>query len=382
MSPPTASLNCSKISPTVKTLGEIAKYVDGTLQGDPAVVITRILHPALVRERNDLALVLSANVLELLKRNQVTNAIAPAELKSIDVPNYILVARPQVALARLLELFERPVYSEEGVHATAVIDPRAKIGEKVSVGPHCWVGPNSVIGAGTRLICNVSVGAEVEIGEKALLHPGVTVGDRCKIGNRVIIQPNASIGGDGFSFVAAQSANIEAARQKKELTELTGATNETIRINSIGNVVIEDDVEIGAGTCIDRGTLGETKIGRGTKIDNLVQIGHNVTVGQNCLVVAQAGMGGSAKVGDRAVLGGQAGVPDHTSVGHDAVVVAQSGLAGDVPPKQTVLGSPALPLRERLQQLMNFKRLARLIQRVKELEAKVAELEQRLQGGE
>jgi UDP-3-O-[3-hydroxymyristoyl] glucosamine N-acyltransferase len=364
----------------VKTLGEIAKYVDGTLQGDPAIVITRILHPALVREPNELALVLSTNVLEFLKTNQVTNAIGPADLKSIDVPNYILVARPQVALARLLELFARPVYSEEGIHATAVIDPTAAIGEKVSVGPHCWVGPNSVIGAGTRLVCNVSVGAEVEIGETALLHAGVTVGDRCKIGNRVIIQPNASIGGDGFSFVAAQSANIEAARQKKELTELTDSTNETIRINSIGSVVIEDDVEIGAGTCIDRGTLGETKVGRSTKIDNLVQIGHNVTVGQNCLVVAQAGMGGSAKVGDRAVLGGQAGVPDHTSVGHDAVVVAQSGLAGDVPPKQTVLGSPALPLRERLQQLMNFKRLARLIQRVKELEAKVAELEKRLQG--
>jgi UDP-3-O-[3-hydroxymyristoyl] glucosamine N-acyltransferase len=365
----------------MKTLGEIAKHVGGTLEGDPDVVITRILHPALVREPNDLALVLSANVLDFLKKNQVTNAIAPADLKSIDVPNYILVSRPQVALARLLELFERPVYSAEGIHATAVIDPTAKIGEKVCVGPHCWVGPNSVIGAGTRLISNVSVGAEVEIGLNALLHPGVSVGDRCKIGNRVIIQPNASIGGDGFSFVAAQSSNIEAARQKKELTEITNSNNETLRINSIGNVVIDDNVEIGAGTCIDRGTLGETKIGRGTKIDNLVQIGHNVTVGQNCLIVAQVGIGGSAKVGQRVVLGGQAGVPDHFTIGDDAVIVAQAGISGNVPPRQTTAGSPAMPVREWLQQQMNFRRLPRLNQRVKELEAKVAELEKRLGSG-
>jgi len=175
----------------MKTLGEIAKYVDGKLEGDPRIEISSIVHPALVRGPGDLALVLSANVLDLLKRDKVTSAIAPAELASLDVPNYILVSRPRLALARLLELFERPVYSAEGIHPSAVIDPTAKIGENVSVGPHCWVGPNSTIGMGTRLICNVSLGADVEIGEKALLHPGVSVGDRCKIGNRVIIQPGA-----------------------------------------------------------------------------------------------------------------------------------------------------------------------------------------------
>jgi UDP-3-O-[3-hydroxymyristoyl] glucosamine N-acyltransferase len=365
----------------VKTLDEIAKYLDGNLQGDPAVVIKRIVHPALVREPGDLALVLSVNVLDLLKRNQVTNAIAPAELNSLDVPNYILVSRPRLALARLLELFERPVYSEEGIHPTAAIDPTAKIGEKVSIGPHCWVGPNSVVGAGSRLICNVSIGAEVEIGEKVLMHPGVNVGDRCEIGNRVIIQPNASIGGDGFAFVTEEPGNVEAARQKRQIVESTDANSQKVRINSIGNVVIEDDVEVGTGTCIDRGTLGETKIGKGTKIDNLVQIGHNVTVGKNCLIVAQVGMGGSAKVGERVVMGGQAGLPDHTSIGDDAVVVAQAGIAGDVPARQSVIGTPAIPIREFLQQQMNFKRLSRLNQRVKELEAKLAEMEKKLGSG-
>jgi UDP-3-O-[3-hydroxymyristoyl] glucosamine N-acyltransferase len=364
----------------VNTLGEIARYVGGKLQGDPAVVISRIVHPALVQGPGDLALVLSANVLELLKQSQATNAIAPAELKSVDIPNCILVSHPRLALARLLELFERPVHSAEGIHPSAVIDPTAKIGENVSVGPHCWVGPKSTIGAGTRLICNVSVGAEVEIGDKALLHPGVSVGDRCKIGNRVIIQPGACIGGDGFSFVTPQPGNVEAARQKKQIVENTDSDMEIVRINCIGHVVIEDDVEIGAGTCIDRATLGETKIGRGTKIDNLVQIGHNVTIGRNCLIVAQVGMGGSAKVGERAVIGGQAGLPDHMSVGDDAVVGPQAGLSGNVAPRQSVIGSPAVPVRDFIQQNMNFKRLSRLNQRVKELEAKVAEMEKRLEG--
>jgi UDP-3-O-[3-hydroxymyristoyl] glucosamine N-acyltransferase len=364
----------------MKTLGEIAKYVDGQLHGDAAVVVNRIVHPALVRGPEDLALVLSANAVSLLKQSQATNAIAPAELTSLEVPNYILVSRPRLALARLLELFERPVFSGDGIHPTAVVDPTAKIGERVKIGPHCWIGPNSVVGAATRLICNVSVGAEVQIGEQTLLHPGVSIGDRCKIGSRVIIQPNVSIGGDGFSYVTAEPGNVEAARQKKQIADHADTNNEIVRINSIGNVVIEDDVEIGSGSCIDRGTLGETKIGRGTKIDNLVQIGHNVTVGQNCLIVAQVGMGGSAKVGDRAVMGGQAGLPDHMSVGNDAVVVAQAGLSGDVAPKQTVIGSPAMPLREFLQQQMNFKKLTRLNHRVKELEAKLAELEKRLGG--
>jgi UDP-3-O-[3-hydroxymyristoyl] glucosamine N-acyltransferase len=178
--------------------------------------------------------------------------------------------------------------------------------------------------------------------------------------------------------VTEEPGNVEAARQKKQIVESTNANSERVRINSIGNVVIGDDVEIGAGTCIDRGTLGETKIGKGTKIDNLVQIGHNVTIGKNCLIVAQVGMGGSAKVGERVVMGGQAGLPDHMSVGDDAVVVAQAGLGGDVQPQQTVIGSPAMPVREFLQQQMNFKRLSRLNQRVKELETKIAEMEKRL----
>ena len=364
----------------MKTLGEIAKYVDGKLRGDPAVTIARVVHPALVQGPEDLALVLSAGVLEQLKQTGPTSAILPAELGTIEVPNCIFVSRPRLALARLLELFEMPAHIEQGTHPTAVIDPSARIGAKVGIGPHCWVGPNTVIGEGSRLICNVSIGADVQIGEQTLLHAGVSIGDRCKIGSRVIIQPNVSIGGDGFSFVTPEPGSVESARKNVQSAEITSFNTEIVRINSIGNVVIEDEVEVGAGTCIDRGTLGETRIGRGTKIDNLVQIAHNVVIGRNCLIVAQVGLAGSAKVGDRVVMGGQVGVVDHISIGDDAVIVAQSGVIANVPARQTYIYGPAVPLREFLQQQINIKRLPRLNQRVKELEQRLAELEKRLTG--
>ena len=279
----------------MKTLGQIAKYLDGELRGDTDVAITRVVHPALVRGPQDLALVLSGSVIELLKQNQVMNAVVPAELGPVDVPNFVLVPRPRLALARLLELFERPAYSTEGIHPSAVIDPTAKIGANTSIGPHCWIGPNTVIGTGCRLISNVSIGAEVSIGNQTLLHAGVFVGDRCEIGNHVIIQPNATVGGDGFSFVTPEPGSVESVRPNKK-TEVTSFNYEIVRVNSIGNVVIEDHVEIGAGACIDRGTLGETRIGSGSKLDNLVQVGHNVTIGRNCLIAGLAGLAGSSKV--------------------------------------------------------------------------------------
>jgi len=203
----------------------------------------------------------------------------------------------------------------------------------------------------------------------------VRISDRCRIGKRVIIQPNATIGGDGFAYVTPEPGSIESARATGEVRSFN---NELIRINSIGNVVIEDEVEIGAGTCIDRGTLGETRIGRGSKLDNLVQVGHNVTIGTNCLIVAQVGLGGSSKVGHRAVLGGQAGLPDHLTVGDDALVQAQAGITGHVPAKGIVIGSPAEAKRDFLRQQINIKRVPRILRELKDLQEQVAVLTEKL----
>src|SRR6516165_1015812 len=359
----------------MKTLGEIADFVDGELRGDPSVSIERVVHPALAKGPGDLVLILSPNAFPLLSSGKIANTLVPTGMGAVGAPNQIAVRRPLVALARLLQIFERPVYVPPGVHSSAVIDPTATIGDGAAIGPHCWVGPRSTVGRGSRLVCNVSVGADVTLGENCLLHAGVCIGDRTEIGNRVIIQPNATIGGDGFAFVTPEPGSVESVRETGEVRKFNV---EILRINSIGNVVIEDEVEIGCGTCIDRGTLHETRIGRGTKLDNLVQVGHNVTIGQNCLIVSQVGLGGSSKVGNRAVVGGQAGLPDHLSIGEDAVVHAQAGITGDIAEKAVVIGSPAQPKREFLEREVHIKRLPKMYQTLKELRQKITELEERL----
>jgi len=359
----------------MKTLGDIANYVDGQLCGDASVLITRVVHPALVKDDSDLALVLSPGAASILASGKISNALLPEGVEGHLTPNQIVVKRPRLVLARLLQLFDRPVHIAPGVHPSAVIDSSAIIGQNVSIGPFCWVGPNSKIADHCRLVAHVSIGAYVTIGENTLLHAGVSIGDRCQIGNRVIIQPNAAIGGDGFAYVTPEPGSIESARATGEVRSFN---DELVRINSIGNVVIEDEVEIGAGTCIDRGTLGETRVGRGSKLDNLVQVAHNVTIGTNCLIVAQVGFGGSSKVGHRAVVGGQAGLPDHLTIGDDALILAQAGITAHVPPKSIVIGSPAEPKRRFLEQQLNIKRLPRIIRELKELREQVAALTEKL----
>jgi UDP-3-O-[3-hydroxymyristoyl] glucosamine N-acyltransferase len=357
--------------PLMKTLGEIARYVGGELRGDETVSIKRVVHPALVQDSSDLALILSPTAVSFLASGKIANAVLPAGIDDIPTQNQIVVSRPRLVLARLTELFERPAFVAPGIHPSAVIDPSASLGENVQIGPFCWVGPNSVIGAGSHLVAHVSVGSNVSIGQNSLLHAGVRVGDFCQIGSRVILQPNATIGGDGFAFVTPEPGSVESVR---ETGEVRSFNTELIRINSIGIVILEDDVEIGSGSCVDRGTLGETRIGQGSKIDNLVQVGHNVTIGRNCLIVAQVGLGGSSQVGDRAVVGGQAGLPDHLTIGEDAVIHAQAGITGHVDPKAVVIGSPAITKSEFLEQQLSIKRVPKLTRAVRELKAQVAEM--------
>ena len=342
------------------------------MRGDGSASVSRVVHPALAQGASDLAFVLSLKELSVLDSGRVVNAVVPAGTGSLTIPNQIVVSRPRLVLAKLTELFERPVYVVQGIHPLASVDPTASVGQETSIGPFCWIGPNSRVGVCCRLVANVSVGAEVTIGDNSLLHAGVCVGDRCEIGSRVTIQPNATIGGDGFAFVTREPGSVESVRKTGEVRNFN---IEIVRINSLGNVVIEDDVEIGAGTCIDRGTLGETRIGRGSKLDNLIQVGHNTRVGSNCLIVAQVGLGGSSTVGDRVVIGGQSGVPDHVSLGSDAVIYARSGITGPVPEKAAMIGIPALPLREFMDKEVKMRRLPKLI---KDLQRQIASLAEKL----
>ncbi|MBV8379129.1 MAG: UDP-3-O-(3-hydroxymyristoyl)glucosamine N-acyltransferase [Verrucomicrobia bacterium] len=356
----------------MRALEEIAKFIGGEMRGDGSVSVARVVHPAVAQGASDLAFVLSSEEASVLSSGRILNAVVPAGIENLPIPNQIVVSRPRLVLAKLTEFFERPVHVAAGIHPWAAIDPTASVGEGTSIGPFCWVGPNSRVGARCRLVANVNLGAEVTIGEDSLLHAGVCIGDRCEIGSRVTIQPNATIGGDGFAFVTPEPGSVESVRKTGEVRNFN---THIVRINSLGNVVIEDDVEIGAGTCVDRGTLGETRIGHGSKLDNLIQVGHNTRIGSNCLIVAQVGLGGSSTVGDRVVLGGQSGVPDHVSLGADAVIYARSGIVGPVPEKAAMIGIPALPLRQFMEQEVKMRRLPNLI---KDLQRQMASLEEKL----
>lgn len=356
-----------------RTLGWLAKEVSGEIRGDPEIEIRRVVHPAFADSEHDLALVYSASVAPIVKERAIRTALVPLEPEVPGIPNQLRVARPRVVLARLLEIFACPPALGPGMHPTAAVDPTAQIADDVRVGPQCSIGPRTVIGPGTALVAGVHVGADVEIGANCLFFAGVSIADRVRIGNRVIIKPNATIGNDGFSFQTIEPGSAEVARQTGKPLP---TNSEILRINSVGTVVIEDDVEIGACTCIDRATLHETRIRRGTKIDNLVQIAHNVQVGQKCFIVSMAGIAGSAVVGDRVVIAAQAGIPDHSKIGDDCVIMPQAGVTHDLPPQSYVGGSPAQPRKEFLNSLMQIKRIKTLARKIKEMGERLDKLEQ------
>lgn len=354
------------------TLGWLASELGGELLGNPKIEIRRVVHPSYAESEHDLALVYSASVAPIVKERGVQTALVPLTPDVPGIPNQIKVKRPRVALARLLEIFARPPIVPPGIHPTAFVDPTAVIAADVSVGPLCRIGPGTKIGAGTQLVSGVQIGAEVGIGSGCLLFSGVCVGDRVRIGDRVIIKANAAIANDGFSFQTVEPGSAEVVRKtgKVQPTE-----SRILRINSVGTVVIGDDVEIGACTCIDRATLHETRIGNGTKIDNLVQIAHNVQIGENCVVVAMAGIAGSATIGNRVVIAAQAGIPDHTTVGDDSLIMPQAGVTGHLPARSYVGGTPAVPRKQALQDLMQVKRIKGLGKRIKELEARLDQMD-------
>ena len=355
-----------------RTLGWLAKELGGELRGNPEIEIRRVVHPAYAEDEHDLALVYSASVAPIVKARAIQTALVPSHPEIRGIPNQIKVARPRVALARLLEIFARPPRVASGIHPSAVIDATAVVATDVRIGPHCWVGPETKIASGTTLVSGVQIGADVEIGSDCLFFSGVCIGDRVRIGNRVIIKANATIGNDGFSFQTVEPGSAELVRGTGDARP---TDSEMLRINSVGTVVIEDEVEIGACSCVDRATLHETRIARGTKIDNLVQIAHNVQMGRKCVVVAMAGVAGSATIGDRVVIAAQAGIVDHTVIGDDSMIMPQAGVFGNLPPQSIVGGTPAKPRKEMLNRLMQIKRIKTLARTIKELGERLDKIE-------
>ncbi len=356
-------------------LRDIAAALSAPIIGDGEIDIQGIADPAIEHGPSDLALAMTRDAVAALENCKARAAIVAvgcdAPLDRFDA--VITVERPRVALAILTNLFTRPIGLDAGIHSTAVIAPDTEIAQGVGIGPLTVVGSRARIGAGTMIHAHATIGADVTIGCDCLIYPGVRIGDYARIGDRVILHHNVSIGADGFSFVTPDRGSMESAKAVGRV-EVSNAG--VLRINSIGTVVLEDDVEVGANSAIDRATLAATRIGRNTKIDNLVQIGHNVIIGENCLICGMVGISGSVKIGDRVVFGGGVGIADNVSIGSDAVIGAGSAVASNVPAKAVLVGRPAIPRERAFEQLRLVGRLRSLFEEVSHLKTRIQVLEQ------
>jgi UDP-3-O-[3-hydroxymyristoyl] glucosamine N-acyltransferase len=333
------------------TVGQIAHLVNGSVEGDAPREIRGVASLDTAGP-TDLTFAADARALRQAAHSHA-GCILVAHGHSLAGHTTVAVAEPKLAFIRAAAGLTPPKPYSEGIHPTAVITLEAALGPGVSAGPHCVVESGSRVGARTRLAAAVVVGQGAEIGEDCVLHPGVTIYPRARIGNRVILHAGVVIGGDGFGYVFAE-----------------GRHN---KFPQLGGVIIEDDVEIGSNSTVDRGSLGTTVIGEGTKIDNLVQIAHNVRIGKHCVIVAQTGISGSVNVGDYAVIGGQVGIGDHVTIEEGATIASGGGvLPGKIVRKGSVIwGVPGRPLSVFKRQYAHLSRLPELSRRVSELERRM-----------
>jgi UDP-3-O-[3-hydroxymyristoyl] glucosamine N-acyltransferase len=334
------------------TLKQLAQILDGELAGPPDLPVQGVGDLAQAGE-DQISFISDKKYLSELAATLACAIVTSPQIK-IEKPG-IIVPRPDLAFATLLELFAPPLpHPGRGSHPSAVVE--SSLHPTVAVGANCFIGPGVQVGENTVLYPNVYIGPEVRIGKNCILWPGVVIRERVVIGDQVIIHPNATIGADGFGY------NLIGGKHTK--------------ISHIGTVIVEDEVEIGAGACIDRAKAGATLIGRGSKIDNLVQIGHNVKIGPNSILVAQVGIAGSTTLGSYVVLGGKVGVRDHIKIGDQVQAAACSCISKDFPAGMVINGVPAIDNRDYLRQHAALRRLPELAGKVTELTKKINELEQ------
>jgi UDP-3-O-[3-hydroxymyristoyl] glucosamine N-acyltransferase len=334
-------------------LSEIARKLGCRMTGDEDVEIVRV---AGIDDAGpgDLTFVSNRKYISHIKDTRASAIILGEDIAPVIIPS-LRTDDPYLAFARALEIFFVPLRPDFGIHPTAVVAEEAKIGPAVSIGAYAVIAKGCFIGSRVTIYPHVVLYPGVSVGDDSVLHSNVIVREECLIGNRVVLQNGVVIGSDGFGFAPTKDGSF-------------------YKICQTGRVIIEDDVEVGANTTVDRAAVGDTRIQRGAKLDNLVQIGHGATVGEDCVLAAQVGLAGSTRLGKGVWVGGQAGFAGHLEVGDKAIITAQSGTSHDIPPGSMVSGSPAFENSAWLRSTVAFPKLPQLLRRVRDLEREIQQL--------
>jgi UDP-3-O-[3-hydroxymyristoyl] glucosamine N-acyltransferase len=339
------------------TAGAIAELVEGELVGDGGLLITGFSG---IKEAGPRELTFLSNPKyePLLAQAQAGAVLVPRQI-SCPGKTLIRVDNPSLSFTQAVNylLKDAPDYKPQGIHPTAVIASGCKLGVGVAVGAHAVIEEGAEIGDNSCIYAGCYVGHQARVGRDCLIYPHVVVREKVILGNRVIIHSGTVVGSDGYGYVQVDGRHV--------------------KIPQTGTVVIEDDVEIGANVTIDRARFDKTTIGEGTKIDNLVQIAHNVTIGKHCLVIAQSGIAGSTKLGNYVILAAQAGLVGHLDIGDGAIVAAQSGVTKSLAAGEQVFGSPAQPLKNAYRSHAHIQRLDKYVEMIKDLRKRIEELERK-----
>ena len=338
------------------SLGYIAEYLEADLQGDPDIAVSR-LAPIEKAKDGEITFLSDPKKAHFLETTKASALIVPEDV-SIPGKTLLKVKNPYVAFARVQALFHPGPQSTGGISPQAHIEDLVSLGTRVTIHPFAYIGKGARIGEGSIVYPHVYVGEEVAIGQNCILYPGVRIYARCRLGDRVILHSGVVIGADGFGYA-------------------WDGTNH-VKIPQVGRVVIGNDVEIGANSTVDRGTLEDTIIGNDVKIDNLVQIGHNVKVGDHSILVSQVGIAGSTEIGQGVILAGQVGVAGHLKIGNGVKVAAQSGIHKNIRDGEVISGSPPMPFKVWVKMAATLPRLPEMRRKIKKLEDELRKIEKRL----
>ncbi len=341
------------------SLKEIAELVDGQVIGDESITITGVAGIKEARE-GEITFVANSRYASLMSTTQASAIIVGPEVKNNHRP-LIKTGDPYLAFTRVMKLLANgngELIFPPGIHPTVILGKNVELGSNVSLQPYVVIEDDVRIGDKVTICPHVYIGKKSRIGDETLVYPQVTIREKISVGKRVIIHSGTVVGGDGFGF-----APVKGVHHK---------------VPQIGTVIIEDDVEIGANVAIDRGTIGKTVIGKGTKIDNLVQIAHNVVIGENSIIVAQVGISGSAILGKGVTMAGQSGVAGHLTIGDNTIVAARAGVTKSLPPHSLVSGFPAKPHEKEKRIKACLHRLPELCKTISQLLKRVANLEEKL----